>query len=149
MSFCAPPRAKSWRQTLKCHSPVSPDPLNARLLDRVPKVTPSKNPRSANEVALFLYCKPESGEVHTLLGSLAVLSTWLCRAPFGALTISLYQSEYLFGPSADTVKSRHPTNFIRGYQHFGPWGKYPDGSSRYSRTSLYEVGSPVPSSCCV
>ena len=56
MSFCAPPRAKSWRQTLKFHSPVSPDPLNARPLRSLglPKSPPpSKNPRSAN-VVLFI-----------------------------------------------------------------------------------------------
>ena len=50
MSFCAPPRAKSWRQTLKFHSPVSPDPVNARSLRSLgfPKSPPLKNPRSAN-----------------------------------------------------------------------------------------------------
>jgi len=32
MSFCGPPRAKSWRQTLKFHSSASPDPLNDRSL---------------------------------------------------------------------------------------------------------------------
>ena len=44
MLFCAPPRAKSWRQTLKFHSPVSPDALNARLLRSLgfPKSPPSK-----------------------------------------------------------------------------------------------------------
>jgi len=51
MSFCAPSRAKSWRQTLKFHSPVSPDPLNARSLSSLgfPKSLPHKKfPRSAN-----------------------------------------------------------------------------------------------------
>jgi len=47
MSLCVPPRAKSWRQTLKFHSPVSPDPLNTRLLG-FPKSPPLKDPRSAN-----------------------------------------------------------------------------------------------------
>ena len=42
-------------QTLKFHSPVSPDPLSASLA-RVPKVTPPlKNPRSANGLLFFDY----------------------------------------------------------------------------------------------
>jgi len=41
MSFCAHHRAKSWRQTLKFHSPASPDPLNAYLLG-FPKSPPLK-----------------------------------------------------------------------------------------------------------
>ena len=41
MSFCAHHRAKSWRQTLKFHSPASPDPLNTYLL-RFPKSPPLK-----------------------------------------------------------------------------------------------------------
>ena len=46
MSFCALPRAKSWQ----FHSPVSPDPLNARSLRSLgfPKSPALKNPRSAN-----------------------------------------------------------------------------------------------------
>jgi len=44
-----PTSARPNSQTLKFHSPVSPDPLNASLA-QVPKVTPpqKKNPRSAN-----------------------------------------------------------------------------------------------------
>ena len=42
-------------QTLKFHSPVSPDPLNARSLRSLgfPKSPPSKNPRSATVKAKF------------------------------------------------------------------------------------------------
>jgi len=69
---------------------------------------------------------------------------WLCRTPCAALTIWFDQSKYLFGPRADTDKSRSPTNFTRGYQHFGPCGKYPYGPSRYSRTSLYWGGQSSP-----
>ena len=45
------PRAKSWRQTFKFHSPRKPIPPQCSLasLVRVPKVTPSKNSRSANK----------------------------------------------------------------------------------------------------
>jgi len=52
MSFYAPPRAKSWRQTLKFYSPVSPDPLNARSLRSGSQSHPPplKNSRSANAI---------------------------------------------------------------------------------------------------
>jgi len=54
MSFCAPPRAKS----SQFHSPVSPDPLNARSIRSLgfPKSPPLKNPRYAN-VILYGPCR--------------------------------------------------------------------------------------------
>ena len=53
MSFCAPPRAKSWRQTLKFHSLVSPDPSMLARFARSGSQShpPLKNPRSANACA--------------------------------------------------------------------------------------------------
>ena len=78
------------------------------------------------------------------------------------------QGKYLFGPSADTAKSRYPS-FHTGYQHFGPWSKYLDGPSRFSWNKaimrwvfqslprpvgftldlLYESGSQTPLKGCM
>jgi len=59
MSFCVPPRAKSWLQTFKFHSPVSPDPLNARSGSE--SHPPSKNPRSANAMLLRIAASVDVG----------------------------------------------------------------------------------------
>jgi len=85
MSFCAAPRAKCWRQTLKFHSPVSPEPLNARSLRSLgfPKHPPPlKNPRSANvNACLTLTGRPwirVDPKTHAIACTLAAIGEYSC-----------------------------------------------------------------------
>jgi len=84
MSFCAFPRAKSWLQTLKFHSPISPDPLNACSLRSLgfPKSPPLKSPRSANGVTFEMHRIVDALYFAVYCFSVNTLTSWWCSVSY-------------------------------------------------------------------
>jgi len=120
MSFCVPPRAKSWRQTFKFHSPVSPDPLNARSGSE--SHPPSKNPRSANAMLLRIAASVDVGP-------------FASHPPASYRITSVKLVSNLEVPSCSSARhvlQSSPSHASVG-RDYGPTVQYADGASRQTR----------------
>ena len=133
MLFCAPPRAKSWRQTLKFHSPVRPDTLNARLLRSLgfPKSPPSKKSQIRQWIfARYLRRYNTSPALITRHNRLAFVVVVLCNLL--STTVALQRSSDIPLSACQAARSNNTASAQRRAGHSGPsahWSYAATGNS--------------------